>query len=152
MLRLWGLSWLTPNHHSGFCVACPLTISTKARPKQWGPDRGRDSFSEAEASQWNTEAAGMRPRHYFFASRQPRGSRHLSRGLHHCSHPNDLSKSGISDDIEWLQSHLTIGIASLLNGIFRTVVQQLTSWHDFSLRRARSSRQASTEGAPASAF
>ena len=25
MLKLWGLSWLTSNHHSGFYVACPLT-------------------------------------------------------------------------------------------------------------------------------
>ena len=61
MLKLWGLSWLTPNHHCVFYVDYPLTISTKARPRQWG--RGRRSFTEAEACQWNTEAAGMRPRY-----------------------------------------------------------------------------------------
>jgi len=25
MVKLWGLSWLTPNHHSGFYMAYPLT-------------------------------------------------------------------------------------------------------------------------------
>jgi len=44
MLKLWGLHWLTPNHHSGFYVAYPLTISTKARPRQWSPDEGEAVF------------------------------------------------------------------------------------------------------------
>ena len=79
MLKLWGLSWLTPNHHSAFYVAYPLTISTRAvRSRQ-----RRGSFSLAGARQWNTEAAGMRPRHQHFLPRGSFEARHLRRGLHH---------------------------------------------------------------------
>jgi len=84
MLKLWGLSWLTPNHHSGFYVAYPLTISTKARPRQWGRERG-----EAEAVFLRPRQANEIPRpmawpheaeaSQFSASRQPRGEASASR-------------------------------------------------------------------------
>ena len=37
------------------------TEAVRSRPR-----RGRGSFSEAEANQWNTKPAGMRPRHQIF--------------------------------------------------------------------------------------
>jgi len=74
MLKLWGLSWLTPNHHSGFYVVYPLTLSTKARPRQWGRDRG-----EAEAVFLRQRQANEAETSKCSASRQPWGEAAASR-------------------------------------------------------------------------
>jgi len=85
MLKLWGLSWLTAKPSLRVLNGLPINhiIQGETEAVRSRTRRGRGSYSEAEARQWNTEAAGMRPRHQHFL---PRGSlevRRLPRGLHH---------------------------------------------------------------------
>ena len=70
---LWVLRGLPINH-----INQGETEAVRSRPRQ-----SRGSFSVAEASQWNTEAAGMRPRHQNFLPSGSLEARHLPRGLHH---------------------------------------------------------------------